>query len=244
MGGACCVGDFLGCCIGDFHLPCLFDSGCCVGNSCCVGNASGPSESEQHAKKVADELADMKERIHVSTSQQENEIIDYINQSMNVFMKEIEQLNKQSFAGEYLKINTSAIKKKNEELKSRVVGCVGNVMDERLVQTDKELSAILEERKDKKSKKNFEAFIKRVKKDALEQFKKEVEKTVASQSKVVSDEIRIRKKEVKKRLEESIKEMTAIMEIKEKNDAELVKKQIGYMYQISLCDFLINEAAG
>lgn len=200
MGGACCVGDFLGCCIGDFHLPCLFDSGCCVGNSCCVGNASGPSESEQHAKKVADELADMKERIHVSTSQQENEIIDYINQSMNVFMKEIEQLNKQSFAGEYLKINTSAIKKKNEELKSRVVGCVGNVMDERLVQTDKELSAILEERKDKKRKKNFEAFIKRVKKDALEQFKKEVEKTVASQSKVVSDEIRIRKKEVKKRL--------------------------------------------
>ena len=194
MGGACCVGDFLGCCIGDFHLPCLFDSGCCVGNSCCVGNASGPSESEQHAKKVADELADRKERIHVSTSQQENEIIDYINQSMNVFMKEIEQLNKQSFAGEYLKINTSAIKKKNEELKSRVVGCVGNVMDERLVQTDKELSAILEERKDKKRKKNFEAFIKRVKKDALEQFKKEVEKTVASQSKVVSDEIRIRKK--------------------------------------------------
>ena len=172
MGGACCVGDFLGCCIGDFHLPCLFDSGCCVGNSCCVGNASGPSESEQHAKKVADELADMKERIHVSTSQQENEIIDYINQSMNVFMKEIEQLNKQSFAGEYLKINTSAIKKKNEELKSRVVGCVGNVMDERLVQTDKELSAILEERKDKKRKKNFEAFIKRVKRMLWSNLKK------------------------------------------------------------------------
>ncbi len=241
MGGGCCVGDFFSCCVGDFHLPCFFDSGCCVGDSCCVGNAPGPSESELHAKKVADELAEMKEKIGESTSKQESIILDYINASMDTFMGEIEQLNKQSFGKESLNINTSAIKEKNEQLKRHVVGCVGNVMNMRLVQTDKELSTILEERDDKKRKKNFEKFIERIKKGALEKFKKEVEKTVHEQSKVVSDEINTRKKEVNRRLEESIEELTTIMEVKNQSNSELEKKQIGYMYQSSLCELILSE---
>lgn len=243
MGGGCCIGNF-SCCVGDFHLPCIFDSGCCVGNSCCVGNAPGPSESELHAKKVADELAVMKEKISESTSKQENVILDYINRSMDTFMGEIEQLNKQSFGKESLNINTSAIKEKNEELKRHVVGCVGDVMNMRLVQTDKELSTILEERDDKKRKKNFEKFIERIKKGALETFKKEVEKTVHEQSKVVSDEISTRKAEVNKRLEESIEELTAIMDVKNQSSSELEKKQIEYMYQSSLCELLLSEVEG
>ncbi|MDE7312360.1 MAG: hypothetical protein K2N87_12195 [Eubacterium sp.] len=183
----------------------------------------------------------MKEKIGESTSKQESIILDYINASMDTFMGEIEQLNKQSFGKESLNINTSAIKEKNEQLKRHVVGCVGNVMNMRLVQTDKELSTILEERDDKKRKKNFEKFIERIKKGALEKFKKEVEKTVHEQSKVVSDEINTRKKEVNRRLEESIEELTTIMEVKNQSNSELEKKQIGYMYQSSLCELILSE---
>ena len=242
-GGCCCVGNF-SCCVGDFHLPCLFDSGCCVGNSCCVGHSSGPSESELHTQKIANELAEMKEKIGDSTSEQETHIIEYINKSRNAFMKEVDELNRQSFGGETLNINTAAIKKKNEALKKQVIGCVGNVMNARLVQSDKELSTILEERDDKKRKKNFEKFTERIKKEALEKFKKEVEKTVKEESKVVSDEINIRQKEVNCKLEESIKEFTEIMEVKKKNNLELEQIQVNYMYQSSLCDLLINEIEG
>lgn len=243
MGGGCCVGNF-SCCVGDFHLPCLFDSGCCVGNSCCVGHSSGPSESELHSQKIANELAEMKGKIGESTRKQEAVIIEYINRSMNSFMREVDALNRQSFGGETLDINTSAIKKKNEMLKKQVIGCVGNVMNARLVQSDKELSVILEERDDEKRKKNFEKFIERVKKEALKKFKREVEKTVNEQSKVVSDEIQIRQKEVNRRLEESIKELTEIVEVKNKNNADLEKKQMQYMYQSTLCDLLLNEVEG
>ena len=119
-GGGCCVGNF-SCCIGDFHMPCIFDSGCCVGNSCCVGHSSGPSKDELHAQKIANELAEMKEKMSESTSIQESNIIEYINRSMNSFVKEVEELNKKSFGGETLSINVDAIKKKNESLKKQVL---------------------------------------------------------------------------------------------------------------------------
>lgn len=62
MGGGCCVSNHP---ILDF-LSDLFCS-----DSCCVGHASGPSESELHAKKVANELAEMKERSNESSSKTE-----------------------------------------------------------------------------------------------------------------------------------------------------------------------------
>lgn len=241
-GGGCCVGDFH-CCVGDFSWLCFWDSGG-SGSGCCVGDAPGPSASEKHAQKVANELAEMKEKMGNATSEQENKIMDYINRSMNTFIREIDDLNKKSFDGESLSINITAIKEKNEALKRQVVGCVGNVMNQRLVQTDRELSVILEERDDKKRKKNFESFVERIKSEALEKFRKEVEKAVKEQSKIVADEIKARQKEVNRRLEESINELTAIMEVKKESSMELERKQIEYMYQSSLCDLLLREAEG
>ena len=242
-GGGCCIGNF-NCCVGDFHLPCLFDSGCCVGNSCCVGHSSGSSKDELHAQKIANELAEMKEKISNSTSKQEKKYIEYISRSMNSFMREINELNKKSFGGETLSINVDAIKKKNDSLKKQVIGCVSNVMNARLVSSDKELSAILAERDDEKRKKNFESFVKKLKKEALAEFKKVVEKTVKEQSAIVSDEIKSRQKEVNKRLDESISELSSIMEIKKKNTEDLEKKQIQYMYQSTLCDNILSELEG
>ena len=45
-------------------------------------------------------------------------------------------------------------------------------------------------------------------------------------------------------MEESIEELTEIMEVKEKSESDLKKKQIEYMYQSSLCDLLLAEVEG
>lgn len=235
MGGGCCVMDNP---IGDFFST-LFCS-----DSCCVGFSSGPTESEKHARKVAEELAEMKEKSGKSSSETEQKIMDYINRSMNSFMVEIDKFNQQSFFGEKLNINTKAIREKNEQLNRRVVGCISSVLNTRLVQTDKELSAILEERDDKKRKANFERFVERIQKQAISKLRIEIEKTVKAQSEVVSKEIKTRQKEVDARMEESIKELTEIMAVKEKSDLDLKKKQINYMYQSALCDLLLAEVEG
>ena len=163
---------------------------------------------------------------------------------MNSFMVEIDKFNQQSFFGEKLNINTKAIREKNEQLNRRVVGCISSVLNTRLVQTDKELSAILEERDDKKRKANFERFVERIQKQAISKLRIEIEKTVKAQSEVVSKEIKTRQKEVDARMEESIKELTEIMAVKEKSDLDLKKKQINYMYQSALCDLLLAEVEG
>ena len=235
MGGGCCV-------INHPILDFLSDLFC--SDSCCVGHASGPSESELHAKKVANELAEMKERSNESSSKTEKNIMEYINRSMDSFMIEIEKINQQSFFGEKLNINTKAIREKNEQLNKQVVGCISSVLNTRLVQTDKELSTILAEKDDKKRKKNFDKFVKRVQKSALDKLKTKIEKTVKAQSEVVSNEIKTRQKEVDARMTESIKELTEIMEVKEKSDSDVKKKQIDFMYQSTLCDLLLAEIKG
>lgn len=235
MGGGCCVSN---------HPIIDFITDIFCSDSCCVGNSSGPSESEQHAKKVAEELAEMKEKSEKSSTQTEQKIMDYINRSMDSFMIEIEKINQQDFFGEKLNINTKGIREKNEQLNNQVVGCISSVLNSRLVQTDKELSTILEERDEKKRKKNFSAFVEKVKKQALRKLRTEIEKTVKAQSEIVSKEIKTRQKEVDARMAESIKELTEIMEIKEKSESKLKKKQVDYMYQSALCDLILAEVEG
>ncbi len=235
MGGSCCVSNHP---ILDF-LSDLFCS-----DSCCVGNSSGPSESEQHAKKVAEELAEMKEKSGKSSSEIEQKIMDNINCSMDSFLIEIDKINQQDFFGEKLNINTKVIREKNEQLNRQVVGCISSVLNTRLVQTDKELSTILEERDAKKRKANFEKFVEKIKKQAVNKLRIEIDKTVNAQSEVVSKEIKARQKEVDARMEESIRELTEIMEVKEKSESELKKKQVDYMYQSALCDLLLAEVEG
>jgi hypothetical protein len=235
MGGGCCVSN---------HPIIDFIKDIFCSDSCCVGYSSGPSESEQHARKVAEELAEMKEKSEKSSTQTEQKIMDYINRSMDSFMIEIEKINQQDFFGEKLNINIKAIREKNEQLNKQVVGCISTVLNTRLVQTDKELSTILEERDEKKRKENFSAFVEKVKKQALSKLRIEIEKAVKAQSEMVSKEIKTRQKEVDARMEESIKELTEIMEVKEKSESELKKKQVDYMYQSALCDLLLAEVEG
>lgn len=234
MGGGCCVGDF--CCVG---FCCVLDF--CGDSGCCVGNAPGPSESETHAKKIAEELANMRETCSANSRDQEEDIVDQINSSMKEFLGVVETLNQKNFDGESLRINTDLIKEKNERLKMQVVGSISNVLNNRLVLTDRELSAILAEKNDEKRKKNFESFVERVKKEALKSLKENIKKTVAEQSKTVSDEITIRKKEVNQRLDETVKDLSEIVEIKKRNSSELEKIQFEKMYQYSLCGILLEE---
>ena len=230
----CCVGDF--CCVG---FCCILDF--CGDSGCCVGNAPGPTESETHAKKVAEELANMRESTTASSKEQEEDLIDEINTSMKDFLENIKELNNKKFDGESLRINIDLIKEKNEKLKKQVIGSISEVLNSRLVMTDRELSAILAEKDDSKRKKNFEAFVQRVKKEALKNLKQNIEKTVAEQSKIVADEIETRKKEINQQLSETVKELSEIVEIKKKNSSDLEKKQFEYMYQCALCNILLDE---
>lgn len=201
----------------------------------------GVSETDAHAKKIADELADMKEKIRKSSEKKEQKIIDYINGSLEELLKVLQNVNRQVYGGRTLNINIKGIKEKNETLKKQVVGCIGNIMEERLVLTDKELSVILEERDDKKRKKNFDSFCRRVQGQALSGLKKKIETTIRKQEEMVEKEIKARLTEVDKSMKSTEKAYTEILLAKEKSEADVTKTQIKYVYQYALADILLDQ---
>ena len=234
-------------------------SGCCIGNCCIMDNVvgdffrnifgqnggcsyhPGASETEAHAKKIADELAAMKESIRESSEKKEKEIIDYINKSMNDLIQLLEDVNREQFGGKSLNINISGIRVNNEDLKKEVVGSIGNVMDERLVLTDKELSLILEERDDKKRNKNFDSFCERVQRQALDALSKKIESTVREQEDMIRREIESRLNEVDRKMESATKSYTDIVDVKEKDELKMAETQIKYIYQYGLTDILLDQ---
>lgn len=232
-GGGCCVGDFH-CCVMDNWLGNLFSSGGC-------GYHPGPSSDELHAKKIADELAAMKEKQRQSTEKAEGEIIDYINRSMNSLIKELRDLNNQKFGGKTLQLNLKAIAEKNEELKKETVGHIGDLMDERLVLTDKELSVILNERDDKKRNKNFDNFCRKLQKQSLASLKSKVEETVNKQTDMIKKEIDTRLREVNSSMSAALEAYTEILELKKKDEEKLEAAQIRYMYMCGVCDIILDE---
>ncbi len=131
------------------------------------GYTPGPSENEIHAKKIAGELEDMKTKMRESSEKAESVIADDLMESANYFLKELEQINYKSFGTVKLKLNIEEINKQNQKLKDSIKGTIADHMDERLILTDKELSAILEERDDKKRAKNFDSFCKKTQNESM-----------------------------------------------------------------------------
>lgn len=234
--GGCCVGN---CCVmnnvvGDFFRDIFGGSGGC-------GYHPGALETEAHAKKIADELATMKESIRESSKKKEKEIIDYINKSMDDLIKLLEGVNQKQFGGKSLNINISGIRTNNDDLKKEVVGYIGNIMDDRLVLTDKELSVILEERDDEKRGKNFDSFCKRIQKQALDGLSTKIESTVRKQEEMIRCEIESRLNEVDRNAKAATKAYMDIVAVKEKDESKMAETQIGYLYQYEIAEILLDQ---
>lgn len=200
------------------------------------------SVTAAHSKSNADMLAELKANVRGDTEKKEKQILENINQSMNAFLDQIEKINNRSFGGKTLSINITEIKNKNDALKKEVIGFIGNYMDDRLVLSDQELSKILKESDDKKRKKKFDAFYKKLQDQALQKLKIKIEFTVHKQEEIIRKEIQNRLTEVDKNMQEASKAAVEIFRMKEEQeDAKIEEKQIQYCYQYELAEILLEQ---
>lgn len=238
--GGCCIGN---CCvmnnpIRDFFED-LFDTG---GGGC--GYHPRSTTTESHAKKIADELAEMKEKMRESSEKDEKQIIEYINKTMTELLTYLETVNKKQFGGKTLYINLKEIKEKNDALKNNVVGSIGDFMDDRLQLKDHELSVILEERDDKKRGKNFDTFCVKIKRQAIDALENKIKETVKEQERLIRTEIESRLREVDENMQKVTQAYTDIVNIKEKDEDEMEKSRIKYMYQYEIAEILLDQLGG
>ena len=211
-----------------------------LGSSGGCGYHPGPSETEVHAKKIADELAAMKKNIGEDTAKTEKKIIDSIDEAMRALLNELSNINNREYGGKKLNINISDIKRKFENLKNQVPGTIGDHMNERLVLTDKELSVILEERDDELRAKNFDSFCDRVQNEAIRKLKSKIRYTITKQQEMIRTEIQNRLDEVNRNMIGITKDYKDILSTKEKGEENLEKMQMKWMYEMELCDILLD----
>lgn len=233
----CCVANCGFCCIGDFFS--CSDSGCCVGN--CGDTSRGKTAKEDHAAIVANELAEMRKRSATDAKKQENDIIDDVNETMEEFIKWIQDVNKKKIGDKNLNINVTQIKKLNEDLRKKIVGFIGNKLDDKLVMTDPEVSTILAERDANKRKKNFDDFYNKRKREAIRQLIKEIESSVRSQSDSIEREIQNRIMELDNNMRQEARAFDDLRKMKVEQDSRLSGKQIEYMFYVNLCDIMFDE---
>lgn len=232
----------MGCCIMDNPIGDFFrDVGDFVSSIFCSdsGCSYHPRETKtaSDAMEVANELADIKAKTRERTSMVEKGLMDFMDSGTNEIIDEIERHNVDDFDGKSLNINIKGIRQKNEALKKDVIGHFGDDIDKRLVQTDKELSLILKEKDDKKRKRNFDDFVKRVYDDAFANLKKQIEKTVNEQRETIEQEIKTRLEEVNKSMSTAENSYNEILAKKEKNE-DMAAKQINIMYENELFSIL------
>lgn len=232
------------CCIMDNPIGDLFRDIKDIFTTTGCGYTPGPSGTEAHAKKIADELADMKVKIRDSHEKLEKQVIEYINRTMMSMLNSIEAVNDREFGGKKLNINIQGIREKFEELEKEVVGSIGNTVEDRLVLTDPELAIVLEERDDKKRKSAFDAFCVRAQNEAMAKLSRKIEETVRRQSSMVRKEIEQRLAEVNVSMQAASAAYMEILESKKKEDGRIEEKQLKYMYQCELDEILLDQLEG
>ena len=210
-------------------------------DSCCVGYNSGPSDNELHAKKIADELAQKKSSKHENWNEFENSLLETINQDMNQILSFIEKINADKFGGKPLNIDIQTIKKNIEKLRAEIVGSMGRTFENRLVLTDPELSAIMEERNDAKRARNFDSFYRKIQLEALKNLKNSIEEVISKQNKCIYDSISCRLNEVVASSQKESESYKELMKIKEKREAE-IPLQLQHMYLHDLAATLLELA--
>lgn len=236
--GSCCVGDCGFCCVVDCGFCCVFDTSSSSGG---CGYHPRENKTEDHATIIANELAEMKEKMAEQTQKEEIDILKSISLNMKQFIDSLEEINGGRYGGKQLNINKEEIIRQNDALSKKVIGFMAQRMEDRLVHTDRELSLILQERDKATRDKNFDDFVERVRKSAIRDLIEIIQEAVKAQSDVIDREIRGRLQEVNSSMEEEIKKYQELRELKEKRAEEMAARQSEYMFEHTLCDLLLDE---
>ncbi len=227
--GFCCIADCGFCCIGDF----CSDSGCSY--------HPDRNNTADHAKKIADETAAMKKLAREEGRKIGQEALGSLNNYMAQLMKFLDQYNQREYGGKKLDLHLASVQEKIKDLQEGILDYIGDRLDERLVETDPELSVILQEMDDEKRKERFDEFYSRIHREAVKELTRKVENVVGEQFNIVREEIDERLGEVQNSMKKALRDYQSAektMVEQERLPQEQIKEA---EYDIAMADTLQKE---
>lgn len=231
-----------GCCIGDLpiirHLPfmCSCDTSCFLDSGCSYHPSR--NTNAESTRNIANELAEMKKNKRVTSEKIETDIISCMTAITNEFIQLLEIENTKDFGGKSLNINIEELRRTNETLKNEIKGSIADYIDNNLVMTDPELSAIMKENDDDKRGKKFDNFVSKLNKQAVKQLKEKIEISIENQNSQIKEIIQTRLTEVQNSMDEAQKTLNAILN---SDDDEKEKTKIEQEYKMGVNVLLQSE---
>ena len=228
----------MGCCfadnpIGDFVRD-IF-GGC--GDGGCAYHPQKNIDANS-TRNIANELSAMKANKRKSSEKMENEIIDWMNSATNEFIKVLEMQNTVSFGGKSLNINIDELRRTNDNLRKEIKGSIADYIDNHLVMTDPELSAIMKEDDEAKRNKKFDRFVARINKKAIQELKSKLDDSIENQNNEIKDIINRRLREVENAMD---KAQDALNNLINNNDDKKEMTKIEYEYKNEVSKLLLSE---
>ncbi len=231
-----CIADCNFCNILD--LMCFWDT--CSDHGCSY-QPSYDDKTAENTINTANELAEMQERANREGKKMGDAAFQEINGYIKKFLKQMEEINNNEYAGKRLNIDMDAINREVNTMKNAVKGFIGEKINERLVMTDAELAAILEEQDEKKRKRRFDDFYSQLHKDALRKLIDYIQDTIDGEYNMIATQIRTRLKEVENTMQEASQSYEEMKRLKAAGDKDLAAKQVEAMYRITLADIMLEE---
>jgi len=223
--GGCCEGD---CCVGYSRRP-------------AIGSTSVAADNKAHAAKIANELAEMKQKLTEHWNAVEKDLLRYITDRFDVILRQLREQNQDQRGGLPLNIDMDGLDGRLKRLDCQVVGYVSGRLNERIVQTDKELGAILEERDDKKRGRNFKSFCDRVEKQAVEELKERIREITTRRESIIREEISARLNEVDQSIKRQTEAYEALIQARKHDVKKFQSLQMGSIYTCALCETFLSE---
>lgn len=156
---------------------------------------------------------------------------------MDSFIFELRDLNRQISGEELISKyigKIAIIEKKIDELRNEVINFIGNRVNERLVTNDAEMSSILSEPDDKKFIKSFDAFYKKIYKQAIAELNDKKDEVAGKFLSLMDAEI------LRWFAEEEQLMQNDLAESSEKSK-RLASEQVYGMYVLTVADIMLDE---
>ncbi len=235
-----------GCCIGNFPCPkCgliqkIKDFFC--SDSCCVGDRIVQEEKKDTSNlesivRLQKALDEYRSDAQSRSEKLENAVIKHSRKHLDAFIDELRKYNQIKYGRRKLNINISNIERENRKTEDKIHGFIVKRVIKRVSMDDDECDEILRMDKGDAKKEKFNAFYRKVLKEAVGELSKELKDGMEEQTDRVCDTIQRRIDSIVDVCERKTEEFEKIRQVKESDEAAVEQEQLRLSHFVAMCEY-------
>ena len=201
-------------------------------------NISGPSDgTASRAKKIAEELNDIRERMIDDSRKAEEALIEFILCQYDKFFEKIRGAQAKD-KEHVLNIDLEEIEKESKKLKDSIKGYIGQYYKDHLVSEDANVKRILKIIDDDDRNNELRSYCDKLKVNAVKNLKKLIQNVIEKQKALIDGKIQGAIEDLDRDVENQENVLTSLLEEKDGQERDAHRTQMEQIYAHGICEIL------